>query len=145
MGPAPPWNNYGIATDPLYGRPPDHPGSAMYHPGHVTDCVGDLWALLDNHGLSRIMLLPLWMMPVSLRCRHGRCRHHPEPTTDHPGSWPLPGSSWTVPDHPGFFKQFKISKTTSRTFPDRPCRTLIPGPSRTTQNHHGNATDAWRI
>ncbi len=144
MGPAPPRNNYGIATDIVkdrHGSTTDRPGSAMYHPGRVTDRVRDLWALPDNHGLSRIMPLPLRMMPASLRCRHGRCRHRPEPTTDRPGSWPRPGSSRTVPDRPGFFKQFKISKTTSRTVTD------LPGPPRTTRNHHGSAsaTDAWQI
>ncbi len=129
MGPATPRNNYGIATDIVTDRhrsTTDHPGSAMYLPGRVTDRVCDLWALPDNHGLSRIMPLLLRMMPVSLRCHHGRCQHRPEPTTDRPGSWPRPGSSWTIPDRPGFFKQFKISKTTSQTLPDH------PGPSRTT-------------
>ncbi len=148
MGPAPPRNNYSIATDSNapprihYGTPPDRPGSAMYLPGRVTDRVRDLWALPDNHRLSRIMPLPLRMMPVSLRCRHGRCRHGPEPTTDRPGSWHRPGSSRTVPDRPGFFKLFKISKTTSLSFPDR------PGPSRTIPDHpepsqqrYGRVTD----
>ncbi len=44
------------------------------------------------------MPFPLRTMPVSLRRRHGRCRHRPEPTTDCPGSWPRPGSSRTVPE-----------------------------------------------
>ncbi len=146
MGSAPPRNNYGIATDIVtdgHGSTTYRPGSVMYHPGRVTDRVRDLRANPDNHGLSRIMPLPLRMMLVSLRCRHGRCQHRPEPTTDRPGFWPRPGLSWTILDRPGFFKQFKISKTTSRTFQDfsGPPRTF-PGPPWTTQNHHGSATDA---
>ena len=88
------------------------------------------------------MPLPLRMMPVSLRCRHGRCRHRPEPTRTHYGSSRILASSRIITDRPGFFKQFKISKTTSRTFPDR------PGPSRTAPDHpepsrqrYGRVTD----
>ncbi len=92
----------------------------MYHPGRVTDCVHDLWALLDNHGLSRIMPLPLRMMPVSLRCHHGRCRHRPEPTTDRPGSWLRPGLSRTVPDFLNSLKFQKRPPGLSWTFQDHP-------------------------
>ena len=99
----------------------------MYHPGRVTDSVHDLWALLDNHGLSRIMPLPLWMMPVSLRCRHGRCRHRPEPTTDRPGF--LETTSRTFQDRPG---PFRTTLDLSRTTPDH------PEPSR---QRYGRVTD----
>ncbi len=74
------------------------------------------------------MPLPLRMMPVSLRCRHGRCRHCPEPTRTHYGSSQILASSRIITDRPGFFKQFKISKN---DLPD------FPGPSRTFQDHPG--------
>ncbi len=108
-----------IVTD-CHGSTTDRPGSAIYHPGRVTDRVRDLWALPDNHGLSRIMPLPLRMMPVSLRCHHGRCRHRPKPTMARPGSWPRPGSSRTVPDFLNSLKFQKRPPEPSRTFQDHP-------------------------
>ncbi len=71
------------------------------------------------------MPLLLRMMPVSLRCRHGRCRHRPEPTTDRPGSWPRPGSSRTVSDFLNSLKFQKRPPGLSRTVQD------LPGPPRT--------------
>ncbi len=91
--------------------------------------------------------------PGQCRCRYGWCRYccgfvlddagtvpnRPEPTTDCPGSWPRPGSSWTIPDFLNSLKFQKRPPGLSRTVQD------LPGPPRTTQNHHGSATDTWRI